>query len=85
MDFVGFILPFFIDLVNKFVADSRAKFAIAMAICFLVALVLNFDQFNNLQWEEVMNKGSFLFAQAQLTYNLYWKKSTPRTKMLGIK
>lgn len=80
-NFVGFILPPFIDLINRHIANSTAKFWISMLACVVVALVLNLDKLNSL--DELLGKASLIFAQAQIVYKTYWEKSRMREKMVG--
>lgn len=80
-DFAGFILPPFIDLINRNIANSKVRFWISMFACVAVAVVLNLDKLNN--FDELLGKASLIFAQAQIVYKTYWEKSRMREKMVG--
>lgn len=80
-DFAGFILPPFIDLVNRNIANSTVRFWISILACVAVAVLLNLDKLNNL--DELLGKASLIFAQAQIVYKTYWEKSRMREKMVG--
>ena len=80
-DFAGFILPPFIDLINRRIANSKVRFWISILACVAVAVVLNLDKINNP--DELLGKASLVFAQAQIVYKTYWEKSAIRGKMVG--
>ena len=80
-DFAGFILPPFIDLINRNIANSTVRFWISMLACVAVAVLLNLDKLNNP--DELLGKASLIFAQAQIVYKTYWEKSGVREKMVG--
>ena len=78
-DFAGFILPPFIDLVNRHIANSTVRFWVSILACVAIAVLLNLDKLNNL--DELLGKASLIFAQAQIVYKTYWEKSGIREKM----
>lgn len=82
-DFVGFILPPFIDMINKHVPNATAKFWIAMVVSLAVATFLNLDKLNNFQ--ELLGSTALVFAEAQIVYKTYWEESKLRSKTFEIK
>lgn len=82
-DLVGFVLPFFVDFINKNVANSQLRFAVSLLAAAVVATVLNLDKLQSGSWEELLGKIGLVFAEAQLVYKLYWEKSAVRENVLG--
>ena len=80
-DFAGFILPPFIDLINRRIENSKVRFWVSMLVCVAVAVVLNLDKLNS--FDELLGKASLIFAQAQIVYKTYWEKSGIREKIVG--
>jgi len=86
-NWVGIGLPVVIDFVNARVANSKIRFVLSVVICAVVALALNFNkvlEVNNWQDAGILaGQVSFIFAQAQIVYKLYWEKNPLRTKIIG--
>lgn len=82
-DWAGIILPPFVDLVNKHVADSKLRFLISVAASLALASALNLQYVLDADWTNVILRTAFIFAQAQIVYKLYWEKSQPRRAMLN--
>lgn len=76
---LGFLLPPVIDLINSRVADARARYWVAMVVCFAVGVVLNLDKIKDPQG--LLASASLVFASAQITYHTYWEKSGARKAM----
>lgn len=73
---VGFVLPPVIDFINKKIGDDSIRFMVSAAICIIVGLLLNIDKLGDMN--SLLGNIAVVFATAQTTYNLYWKKSTLR-------
>lgn len=82
-DLVGFVIPFFIDFINKHVENSTVRFIISLVSSFVVAALLNLDKLQSGSWDELLGKTGLVFAEAQVVYKLYWEKSTLRENVLG--
>ena len=76
---VGLFMPPVIDLINKRIADDRVRFIISAILCVVVGLVINLDKLSNPS--EILGSIAIVFATAQTTYNLYWKKSKIRKSL----
>lgn len=83
----GWFLPVLVDIVNTHIKNSRVRFLIATFASIIVASALNFDELFTI--ESIADAGMFagtvslLFAQAQISYNLYWKNSDTRKSLFG--
>lgn len=85
MDFIGFLLPILIDLVNKNVASSNKRFWISIMICTAIgALVslLTTALFDSMTLEQVVDsiltQAAIFIASSQITYKAIWEKSEVR-------
>lgn len=76
---IGFLLPPFIDVVNKNIKNKKVKYVVSIIISILIGTLLNLEQLNNP--EKLLGNVSLVFVSAQTTYNLYWKKSKLRKKI----
>ena len=79
---IGLILPFVIDLVNKYVLDSKIKFVVSFLVCALVAVLFKLPELKAGDVSEVLQSVAVVFAEAQVVYKLYWEKSSLRAKVL---
>lgn len=77
----GFILPPFIDVINKEVTSEVQKFIIALFVCALVSLVVKWNSLAYGDPEAVLATTTLIFAQSQLVYRVYFKDSFIRAKM----
>lgn len=73
---IGLVLPPVIDLINSKVASDKVRYFVSMLVCFLVGVLTNLDKLSNM--EALLANVAIIFATAQTTYNLYWKKSKVR-------
>ena len=81
-DLVGLVLPPVIDLINHKVSNSSLKLLISVAISLVVGALLNLDKLNINSAPEVLKSGLVVFGSAQVTYQLYWKDSLDRQRMV---
>lgn len=73
---IGLVLPPVIDLINSKVASDKVRYLVSMLVCLLVGVLTNLDKLSNM--EALLANVAIVFATAQTTYNLYWKKSKVR-------
>jgi hypothetical protein len=85
-DLIGFILPPIIEYLNKDVKTEREKFIVTLLLCFLIAFISNWQKLTSrASWmsiEEMLESFAFIFIQSQIVYNLYFKKSLLRAKLI---
>lgn len=81
LNLIGLVLPPVIDLVNKFVKDSRLRYVVSLLICILVGAVINFNQLRVGSVTEFLVSAGLVFAEAQTVYKLYWSDSAARAKL----
>lgn len=75
---IGFIMPPIIDLINTRVANQRLRYIISLLISLLLGVLFTWDQLN---WQDVLQSATIVFAASQTTYNLFWKDSQQRTAL----
>lgn len=73
---IGFLLPPFIDLINKDIPNSKVKFVISLVVCVIVGVILNYQQLSNTQ--NLLGGIAIVFTTAQVTYYTYWQNSQLR-------
>lgn len=76
----GAFMPFVIDLLNRNVTNSNARYFISMGICLLLGALFNLNQLNA---GDILTSGAIIFAAAQTVYKTYWAKSDTRAKVFG--
>ena len=82
-DLIGLVLPPVIDLINHKVSNSAVKVLLSLAISLIVGALLNLDKLNVKDAGDVLQAGLVVFGSAQVTYQLYWKKSLDRQQMVS--
>ncbi len=78
---VGFILPPFIDVVNKRVASGKVRFGISLFVCLLSAIAITYPSLALGDVNSLLLALTVVFSEAQVVYNLYWKDSEARAKL----
>lgn len=78
---IGFILPPFIDLINRKIQDSDLRFWVSLGACAVVGVVVFWA--SGLSWtvEGVINSILWVFALAQISYKGLWENSEVRDSL----
>jgi len=82
--FFGFLLPPFIDLINRKIKDSDARFWISAAFCSIVGVAISFIEFGG--WApigDIINTIFVVFGMAQLGYKGVYEESKIQTAIRG--
>ena len=77
---VGFVLPPLIDIINKHIKSDAYRYWTSMIICLIVGSLVNLEKITSPG--ELLSNTALVFATAQTTYNIYWKKSKSRKKFI---
>lgn len=80
IELIGFILPPLIDLINKKVLDSRARFVVSFVTCVGVGIGMNVENLNVDSLGDVLGSIAVVFSSAQVAYKLFWEKSEIRKR-----
>lgn len=84
MELVGFILPPFIDLINRKVTNSNVRYLISLLVSLLVAGIIKYFDggliFGDV--DQVLASAGIIFAEAQTVYKLYWEDSKVRATLV---
>ena len=82
---IGFLLPAFIDMLNRRIQDSDIRFWVSVLVCVVVGVglvVLETNMFSGLTAiaiaELIAVKSMAMFGMAQLTYKKLWENSDIR-------
>lgn len=78
LELVGFILPPFIDLINRKIANDKLKYAVSMVVCLGISALFKMSEIKSGDILEVLQSGAIIFAEAQTVYKMYWKGSDER-------
>ena len=82
--FIGFLLPPFIDLINRKVKNSDAKFWVSVAVSSVLGVGISYVTFGG--WApiaEVINTIFVVFGTAQIAYKSVYEESKIQTKIRG--
>ena len=74
--FIGFLLPPAIDLINRRVANSDARFWVSVAFCSVIGVGLSFINFGG--WapiNDIINTIFVVFGTAQISYKAVYEDS----------
>lgn len=87
-DFLGFLLPPFIDTINSRIANSQLRFWVSVLFCTVVATGLVFMETPSNDYRIfiplIAQQALRVFGMAQLTYKAVWEKSGAR-EVLNLK
>ena len=76
---LGAILPPLIDLVNRYVPDTKLRFLVSLVVSVILGGVLAFLQFG----DEIWQNAGLIFAAAQTVYKLWYKDTAAHTRLRG--
>lgn len=85
LNFIGFLLPPLIDLINRKIKDTDVRFWVSVLVCLIVGFFVSFlntalfDSMTILEIvEAVAVQTMATFGMAQLTYKAAWEDSETR-------
>lgn len=87
MEFLSLLLPIVIDLINRKVPDTDARFWIAVGVCSLVGTGFNWLETQFIfatpmfAFDSVTKSIMVAFGLAQLSYKAVWENLDVRNKM----
>jgi len=76
---IGAVMPPFIDLINRFVKNSRLRFVVSIMSTLLVGGILALAQYGSDIWT---NTG-LIFAASQTVYKLWYSESEIKNFIRG--
>lgn len=74
-------MPIIIELIGRFVENSKLKFVISLMLPLLAGTALNWDSINIYDAEAILGSGAVIFAAAQGVYKLYFKDSQLQARL----
>ena len=72
---VGQMLPYGIDLINRYVASSRIRFWISVAVSLVLGIIFNFDIFHAGSLYDLLLSALTLWFSSQAAYKTYYEGS----------
>ncbi len=80
---IGFLLPPFIDGVNRYIPSSRGRAVVSFLICIGIGIVVNLNKLYYASPEQIMQSVAVIIASSQMTYNLIYKDTKLQDKIRG--
>ena len=82
-DLVGVLMPPLIEILNKDIPEEKTteRFMASLALCFVVALVLRWNELMIGSAEQVLTTFGLIFTESQIVYKTYFKDSFIRAKI----
>lgn len=89
LELFGILLPPLIDLINKKIIDSAARFWVSVLVCIAFGVLINYitsDGFKGyttlLEYADAISKSIIMvFGFAQLSYGSYWRHTEAHDKL----
>lgn len=78
---VGFILPPFIDVVNKRVESAKMRFFISLIVSLIAAVAITYPSLSIGDVNGLLVALTIVFTEAQIVFSLYWKDSEARGRL----
>lgn len=85
---VGFIMPFFIQIVTTRLKHDEQKVWASVAMCFVVAAIFSWDSLKYGTLTDIVQSFGIIFAESHVVFITFFRTSPLRYKMmqaLGIK
>ena len=73
-------MPPVIDLVNKYVPNSNARFLVSIVFSLLLGGLIAFSESG---WDAVLANAGLVFVSAQAVYKLWYKDSKVHARITG--
>lgn len=83
-ELIGFILPPFVEWLNREVPTGTERFIVTLLVCLIVSIILKWDNIVYGTPEQVAATFGILFVQSQLIFRLYFKNSWLKQKINEI-
>lgn len=79
----GFLLPPVVELLNKDIPNENVRFMIALVVCVLDALLINWNQLStgSLTQAQFLFDMNLVFIESQTIFKLYFQGSWLRQKI----
>ena len=77
---LGVVMPPVIDLVNKYVPNSNARFLVSIVFSLLLGGLIAFSESG---WDAVLANAGLVFVSAQAVYKLWYKDSKVHARITG--
>lgn len=89
MELIGFLLPPFLDILNRRISDKDARWMATVVLCSIIGIGLNVLQHNGVydtsNWlaiaQSVGESIVAVFGAAQISYKLAWEDSGVRSEL----
>lgn len=76
---VGFILPPFVEILNRDVKQDGERYFVSLMACAFVAILLHFNEITTSSPETIVTTAGIIFLESNTTYKLYFQDSGLRS------
>lgn len=76
---VGQFMPYFVDVINKYIASAKLRFWVSLLISFTVAVLYNIDQLSVGSVYSWLYSAFILWTSSQAAYKTYYEGSKAQT------
>lgn len=81
---VGFVMPPFVEIVNKDVKTEEERYIVAVLVCGFAAVVLHWHQIAYGSPEQVVAYAGIIFLESNTLFKLYFANSWFRGKIQSL-
>jgi hypothetical protein len=78
---LGQVMPNFVDLINRNIANSKVRFWITFAVCTTIGAVINLGILSFHDLKSIALSGLILWGASQAAYKTYYEGSSTQTKI----
>lgn len=75
MEIIGFILPYFIEIVNSRISNKRMRFAVSLLFCLLATILVKARELKYTTELEFLQSFGLIVTGSITMYNFYFKGS----------
>ena len=85
---LGQVVPGVIDLINRKVTSSKARFIVSVVFCLLLGVIASIGDVTTLFHDpsvstviKIFQSGTIIFTSSQIAYKTYYENSTMQAKI----
>jgi len=79
---LGVVMPLLVDLVGKYIPDSKGRFWSAVLLSLVAGVVVSLAD-GTVSGQDIFADSLIVFSVSQIIYKQFWEKSTERESYLN--
>jgi hypothetical protein len=80
-DLVGFVVPVFVEFINKNIKNDNARFIMTILVCLIVSALLKLQSLSMGSVDNFFQSAILIFSESQIIFKLYFKDSYVRMRI----